>query len=266
MKRDSEIQKAFEVADDSLQAIQAYHLYVTAAQKSSDKETISGYFPDVGIRITPAWARYYDKQKIIDFFNSDILEPIQARVSLIFVTSIFDDLLKRFIKHLTEKEFPQNRDANRNYKRRIEWAYTECKRCPLSVVGNEETLKRLPITFGIIDNSRRLRNLTVHNQGLFDKEYESDAIKSNGIKIQLHPDYCEFKKNPQRPIPAIIMTKDLLQFVWFHVEALHVLHNSIQEKFFGVTEGYSYQAERKPFELRRILFGNSEVGFNLTPS
>jgi hypothetical protein len=259
VKRDLEIQKAFEVADDSLQAIQAYHLYTIAAQKSSDKEKIAGYFPDGGIRITPLWGRYYDKHKLVDFFSSDIFERIQARVSLIYVTSVFDDLLSRFIKHLTEKGFPQNRNANANYRKRIMWAYTESKRCPLCAVGNDETLKRLPTTFGIIDDARRLRNLMVHNHGLFDAEYESSAIKSDGIKIQLHPNYSEFKKNPQRPIPAIIVTNDLLKFVWSHVEALHVLHNSIQEKFFHVTEGYSYQAERKPLELKRMLFGNSEV-------
>jgi len=87
MKRDPEIQKDFEVADDSLFAIQGYHLYAIAAQLSSDKAKIAGYFPNVGIRITFAWNRHYDKQKLIDFFSSAHFELIQAQVSLIYVTS-----------------------------------------------------------------------------------------------------------------------------------------------------------------------------------
>jgi len=259
MKRDPEIQKVFEVADDTLQAIQGYHLYAIAAQRSSDKDKIAGYFPDRGIRITPVWGRYYDKYKLVDFFSSAIFEPIQARVSLIYITSVFNDSLSRFIHHLNEKGHRQDCSAHAHYRKQIVWAYKKCKRCPLCAVGNEETLKRLPITFGIIDDARRLRNLMVHNHGLFNAKYESDAVISDGIKIRLHPNYSEFKRNPQRPISAIIVTKDVLEFVWYHVEALHVLHNSIQEEFFGVTEGYSYQAEKKPFELKRILFGNSEV-------
>jgi len=259
VKRDLEIQKAFEVADDSLQAIQGYHLYAIAAQKSSDKAKIAGYFPDVEIQITPGWDRYYDKHGLVDFFSSDIFEPIQARVSLIYAVSVFDDLLSRFIKHLTEKEFPQDCGARADYWRRIVWAYKECRRCPLSIVADKKILERLPITFGIIDNARRLRNLMVHNHGLFNLEYESSAINSDGIKIQLDPGYNEFKKNPQRHVPAIVLTKDLLLSIWFHVEALHVLHNSIQEEFFQVTEGYSYEVEGKPVELKRMLFGDSEV-------
>ena len=259
MKRDLEIQKAFEVADDSLQTIQHYHLYVIAAQKSSDKDKIAAYFPDRGIRITPVWGRFYDKHEIVDFFSSHYFEPIQARVSLVYVTSVFDDLLSRFIKYLTDKGFPQNCNASDNYRKRILWAYKECKRCPLSVV-NGETLERLPLTFGIIDDARRLRNLIVHNHGLFDQEYENSAIRSDGIDVQLHPNYSEFKKNPKRSIPATITTKDLLKFVWFHVEALHVTHNSIQEKFFHVTsDGYSYEAEKKSLELKNLLFGDSEL-------
>jgi hypothetical protein len=258
VKRDLEIQKAFEVADDSLQAVQDYHLYVIAAQKSSDKDKIATYFPDRGIRITPVWGRYYDKHEVIDFFGSHLFEPIQARVSLTYVTSIFDDFLSRFIKHLADKGFPQNCNADDGYRKRILWAYRECKRCPLSAV-NDETLKRLPMTFGIIDNARRLRNLIVHNHGLFDEDYENSAIRSDGIEVQLHPNYSEFKKNPKRSIPAIITTKDLLNFVWFHVEALHVAHNSIQEEFFHVTDGYSYEAEKKSLELKNLLFGDSEL-------
>jgi len=259
MKRAPEIQKDFEVADDSLQTILGYHLYTIAVQKSSDKAKIAEYFPDVGIRITFAWNRYYDRQELIDFFSSALFELIQARVSLIYVTSVFEDVLNRFVEHLNEKQFRQKCGLNPKYKDLILWAYRESKRCPLCVIGNEKTLEGLPTTFGIIDNARRLRNLIVHNHGLFNTKYEDGAIRSDGIKIELHNLYSEFKRSPQQAIPAIIRTEDLCPIIWAHTEALHVLHNSIQEEFFGVTEGYSYKAEKKRIELKRILLGNSEV-------
>lgn len=257
MNRDPAIQKAFEVADDSLQGVLGYHLYTIAAQRASDRKRVGEYLPDDRIPITFAWDRFYNKQELVDLFSSNFFELIQARISLIYATSVFDDVLSKFIQHLDEKGSHQK--CRSFYRERILWAYKECLRCPLSAVGNEETLARLPTTFGIIDNARRLRNLILHNHGLFDMRYETDAINSNGIKVDLHPHYKEYKKDPQKPFPIIITTNDLLQFIQAYIEVLHVLHNSIQEKFFGVTEGYSYQKENKPIDWKRLLFGSSKV-------
>jgi len=254
MKRDSDIQRVFEIADDSLQGVLGYHLYTIAAQKSADIEKVAMHLPDNKIRITFDWIRFYNKQELMDLFTSPFFELFQSRISLIATTNVFEAALKRFISFLNEKGKHQKRRTS--YKSRIEWAYQESLKCD---VGRTETLKRLPKTFGIVDNARRLRNLIVHNQGLFDLKYETEAIHSHGIEVDLHPDYEEFRKNPQKPIPLMITTEYLLRFIIAHIEVLHILHNGIQKRFFGVTEGYSYESEMKPIEWRSVLLGDSKV-------
>jgi len=254
MKRDADIQRVFEVADDSLQGVLGYHLYTIAAQKSADTEKISTYLPDDRIPITFDWDRFYSKQELVDLFTSPFFELVQARISLIATTNVFDAALNRFVEHLSEKGFPQK--PQQFYKQRIEWAYQESLK---SDVGNKDTLARLPKTFGIVDNARRLRNLIVHNHGLFDQKYATDAIDSNGIEIDLHPSLGEFAGNSKKVFPLMITTDYLIRFVKAHIEVLHVLHNGIQKRYFGVAEGYSYEKERKPIEWRSILLGSSKV-------
>jgi len=254
MKRDPDIQKVFEVADDSFQGVLGFHLYTIAAQKSADIEKIATHLPEDRIPITFDWDRHYVRQELIDFFTSPFFELVQTRISLIATTNVFEAALSRFIQYLNEKGFHQK--LHRSYKQRIEWAYQESLK---SDVGKKDTLDRLPMTFGIVDNARRLRNLIVHSQGLFDLKYETDAIASHGIEIDLHPGYKEFKKNPQKPIPLMITTDYLVRFIKAHIEVLHVLHNGIQKRFFDVTEGYSYELEVKPIDWRSILLGNSKA-------
>jgi hypothetical protein len=254
MKRDPDIQKVFEVADDSLQGVLGYHLYTIAAQKSADAKKIGTYLPDDRIPITFDWDRFYNKQELVDLFTSPFFELVQARISLIATTNVFDAALNRFVEHLSEKGFRQK--PRQSYKQRIEWAYQESLK---SDIGNKNTLDRLPGTFGIVDNARRLRNLIVHNHGLFDEKYKTDAIDSHGIQIDLHPGYDESKKPSKKAIPVLITTDYLIRFIRAHIEVLHVLHNGIQKRFFGVAEGYSYELERKPIEWRSILLGNSKV-------
>ena len=254
MKRDPDIQMAFEVADDSLQGVLGYHLYTIAVQKSADMEKIATYLPADRLPITFDWDRFYSKQELIDLFTSPFFELVQARISLIATTNVFDAALIRFIQHLNEKALQKKRQ--RYYKQRIEWAFQESLK---SDVGRKDTLDRLPRTFGIVDNARRLRNLIVHNHGLFDSKYETDAITPHDIVIDLHPDYEKYQKDRQTPIPVMITTAYLLRFIRAHIEVLHVLHNFIQKRFFGVTDGYSYKFETKPIEWRSILLGSSKA-------
>lgn len=254
MKRDPDIQRVFEVADDSMQGVLRYHLYTIAAQKSADSEKITTYLPDDRIPITFDWDRFYNRKELVALFTSPFFELVQTRISLIATTNVFDAALNRFIEYLSEKGFRQK--PRRSYKQRIEWAYHESLS---SDVGNKNTLGRLPETFGIVDNARRLRNLIVHNHGLFDQKYGTDVIDSYGIKIDFHPAYDESLVLSKNAIPVMITTDQLIRFIRAHIEVLHVLHNSIQKRFFGVTEGYSYQLERKPIDWRSILLGSSKV-------
>jgi hypothetical protein len=254
MKRDSDIQRVFEIADDSLQGVLGYHFYTVAAQKSADVGKVSTYLPPQ-LPMTFEWVRFYIKQDLVNLFTSPFFELFQSRISLIATTNVFEAALTGFIGFLSKNELYDGPPIKEPYKRHIEWAFRESLR---SDIGNKETLGRLPKTFGMIDNARRLRNLIVHNHGFFDERYRTDAIDSAGIEIDLHPSYNEFIGSGKE-IPIVFATDYLVRFILAHIEVLHVLHNGIQNRFFGVTDGYDYRREGKRIEWRSILLGSSKV-------
>jgi hypothetical protein len=178
---------------------------------------------------------------------------------------VFDVALDGFIGYLTAKGHPQylgNRKLKEPpLKQCIQWAYEQLFECD---IGDTEAIKRLPTTFGIIDNARRLRNLIVHNHGLFDESYEKDAIDSNRLVVDLHPHYTIFKTNPQKPVPIMMATGDFLKFAKAHIEVLHLLHNFIQKKYFRFQKAYDYREEKKAIEWDRVLWGNAKVRVQFT--
>jgi len=233
-----------------------YHLYAIACQRAVDKGKIAKHLPDDAITITFDWKRYYSEEELIDLLSSPFFELVQSRISLIATTSVFDAALTKFIRRLNDMRLIDRHQLPRNYRDRIEWAYRASLK---SNVGRKETLERLPMTFGMLDNARRLRNLITHNNGIFDMQYETSAITSDDIQVQLHPDFERFKENPEELIPVVITSEELLRFIWAHIEVLHVLHNHLQKTFFGVDDGYSYEREEKPIEWRSMLLGGSKV-------
>lgn len=247
MDPNPDIKKTFEIADDSLQGVLGYHFFVTAMQNGANPEKISGYLPDGVIPHTYSWDRHYQKQHLIGTL-SPIFELYQSRISLIAMVNVFEVAIKNFIRGLDQNEHPQALKRD-NYKERIKWARSQCN------FGDSAAIPRLPKTFGKIDNARRLRNLIVHNHGLFTEFYEKDAIKHTDFKIQLHPDYAGFKKNQQILTSAKLTTNDIVDFSRSHIEVLHILHNSIQKDYFGFTDQYSYAVEQKPIEWDKVLWG-----------
>jgi len=141
------------------------------------------------------------------------------------------------------------------YKRRLEWAFYVSKRC---IIGDQNAIERLPKTFGILDNTRRLRNLIIHNHGIFNDIYRRDSINVKEIEKVVHPQYQVYNKS-NKPIPAIITHKDIIDFSRAHIEVLHVLHNQIQKEYYGHLEPYSYRKEKKPIEWNKVLWGNSNT-------
>jgi len=269
MKRDSDIQRVFEIADNSLQGVLGYHFYTMAAQKSADAIKIATYLPDDKIPMTFEWVRQYNKQELIDLSTTPFFELVQSRVSFIYIVNVFDATLTRFVELLYEKglhhELPaefvkrlskKGSQAIISYKELIKWAYQESLK---SDIGTKEALGRLPKTFGIVDNARRLRNLIVHNHGFFDEGYRTEAIDSAGIEIDLHPSYNEFIAS-RKEMPILFATEYLIRFILAHIEVLHVLHNGIQDRFFGVADGYDYRREGKRIEWWSMLLGSSKVG------
>lgn len=264
MNRDSDIQRIFETADDSLQGVLGYHFYVIAMRKGVDQEKLLEHLPDRSIPHTFSWVRYYDKQDLVNSFNPLIFELFQSRISLIAMTNVYEVVLENLISCLNKKGHPQYLNAKRlrdnkklHYKDCIKWAYDEAKKCD---IGDKEAIKRLTITFGLIDNARRLRNLIVHNHGLYNIRYEKDVINYKDITEELHPHYSQvFKKKPERPTPVMITTKDIIRFSQAHIETLHVLHNSLQKNCFGFPDAYDYREENKVIEWEKVLLGNAKV-------
>lgn len=255
MHRDSDIQRVFETADDSFQGIIGYRLYTAAMQDAVDPERILQFLPRESFQTTFSWIRYYQRHDLVKAFEKPKLEFYQSRILLVSLTSIFDATLLDFIQHLHRKGSLKSMPRN-NYKPRIEWAYETSLGAK---IGEKAAIERLPRTFGIIDNARRLRNLLVHNQGLFRQKYERDAIKKKGMIVDLHPFYEVFRENPEKPVPVVINWNYLQRLILAHIEVLHILHNEVQRKFFGVSKGYSYAREGKPIVWERVLWGRANV-------
>lgn len=264
MNRDVNIQRVFEIADDSLQGVIGYHLYVGAIQKAVEIDKVQEYLPAESIHITFSWVRYYRKQDLIDAFAGPYFELLQSRISLISMVNVFEVALSNFILHLRRKgirQFQKKSGGRLSYKDHLKWAYKQSLKCD---IGDKGAIGRLPMTFGIIDNARRLRNLIVHNHGLFSDYYERDVIDSYGVIADFHPHYEVYKANQKRPTPVIIDSGYFHRLIQAHIEVLHVLHNSIQKEYFGVSKGYSYAEERKPIDWRRVLWGEAKVQVQLS--
>ena len=227
-------------------------------QSASDVEKITKYLPDVSFPMTFSWVRFYEKENLVQAFNAPVLEIYQARISLTSVVTAFEVALDGFINHLVKKGCIKEPKNQKSVKHCIEWSYNQLFPC---YVGEAKAVERLPETFGIIDNARRLRNLIIHNQGLFDEGYEKDIIKFRDIKADMHPDYSIYKANPQKPTPAVFGTAYFLRFSMAHLEALHLLHNELQKKYFGYDLGYDYHVENKAIEWNTALWGTANVTF-----
>ena len=89
------------------------------------------------------------------------------------MVSVFEVALENLIKSINEKGHIQHLPSRLSARRRLLWAYNSSLKCD---IGDKEAIKRLSMTCSIIDNARRLRNLIVHNQGIFNiyftKNYE----------------------------------------------------------------------------------------------
>ena len=227
-------------------------------QSASNIEKITEYLPNVSFPMTFDWVRFYEKQDLVQAFKPPVLEFYQSRISLTSVVTAFEVALDGFINCLVKKGYNQEIKNQNQIKHCIKWAYEQLSPC---YIGYKDAIERLPVTFGIIDNARRLRNLIIHNQGLFDQGYEKDAIRFRDIRIDMHPHYSFYEANPQKPIPVILNTADFLRFSKAHLEALHLLHNEIQKKYFDYNLGYDYRVENKAIEWNKALWGSANVVF-----
>lgn len=259
MNRDKEIQKIFETADDSLQGIIGYHMYVAAMENAADYHQIMTNLPDQQFQMTFSWIRYYSKQTLLEAFKPPKLELYQSKILLVAMTGVFEASLVGFVEALDRRGFQQHlpkRGKRPGYKDYLRWAYDQASKCD---IGDKHALGRLPQTFGMIDNARRLRNLIVHCGGLFDQIYERDVLSYKDIVVDLHSYYEQFKRNLRKAVPVIIDRQYFHRLMLAHIEVLHILHNRIQEEYFEVLDGYSYRREQKPIDWERVLWGKAKV-------
>jgi hypothetical protein len=118
-------------------------------------------------------------------------------------------------------------------------------------VASKPMMDRLPDVCLDVDDARRLRNLFVHNRGLFNKTYEDGALKINR-RTKLHPLYLKYRENPQKHVAVLLTPEEYISYSRSHIELLHDLHDLIQRKYFGLTgAGYYYPSELPRLKPKR---------------
>jgi len=249
MPRDNDIKKTFEIADDGMQGVIGYFFYVLACKNSADTNTILSNLPKDCIHVTHEWVRFYKPIGLTQAMKS-YFEPYHARVCLISVISLFEGALKNFIERLY-KTRKINRRPKNNYKRRLEWAFEMALK---SDYGSKAMIARIPDLCLHVDHARRIRNLWMHNNGLYDSGYEK-GISLSGRAPIIESSYQEYKKAPKKKIPVILKPEGFLGMSLSHIELLHQLHYYIQKKYFGQKKAYSYKALKKGIEWHRLLIG-----------
>lgn len=249
MPRDAEIKRAFEVADDSMQGVIGYFLYGIACKRAADKSGILEHLPKETIQITHEWNRYYQPEDL-HAAMCECFEPYHARVALISVISIFEGALSRFVERLTAEQ-KIGRQPRSGYKARLTWAFALALE---STYGSRAIVARVPDLCLLIDHARRIRNLWMHNNGLFDARYATDGIPVPGSKPVVDPLFDK-SNGGTKPVSLVLIPGTFLSMALSHIELLHHLHDVIQRRHFGQKKSYSYRASRKSIEWHRCLTG-----------
>jgi hypothetical protein len=168
------------------------------------------------------------------------------------IAGAFEAALLGFRNRLEECGISQAKGANPEYKSRLDWAF---ERLTTTSYGTTGMISRLDENRRKVDHGRRLRNCVLHNNGLFNTRYETDAIPIKG-RVELHPDFAKFKADPAVRVPIVLTRLEFDDLYKAHVELLHQLHDVLQREDFGYTgKGYSYADEGKMIQWERILTG-----------
>jgi hypothetical protein len=252
MARDATTLAIFTTADDAIQGLLGLHACINAAYDLVPKDQLVERLPKGQFRLTHEWARHYDPSKLVDA-TEQFFEFVQCRTSLTSLVSIVEAAVERLIGRLDELGrivSPPDR-----YKTQLRWVFETVKDANIDA---STMLARLPETCGDVDNARRLRNSIAHNNGKYDDMYGNDAIDDGWVRVQTEREYAIYRRDGHMPI--FLTNRRFEHFCRSHVEALHVLHNTIQSKFFGHHEGFNYRREGKRIEWYRIMSGRKSVG------
>lgn len=244
-----QIKRVFEIADDGIQGVVGYFHYVKVCQNNSRKKEIINSLPNSdktkpAIQITWDWKRYYSPEELYQVMEK-IFKFYHVRIAVISLVSIFEGSLTNFIERLDEAR-KISRPPRDSYKARLEWAFTESKH---SKIKSSKDILDICLD---VDHTRRVRNLWMHNNGLFNDRYGNDYIDVNGRNPILMEGYKKYMKT-KKPTPVILNPDIFTTISLSHITLLHHLHDAIQRKYFGETEGYSYKGEKKRIEWHRVL-------------
>lgn len=251
MPKNIDIQRIFEIADDSLQGLLGYYMYVTSAGGCAEKNCILSKLPKDRIPITHAWDRFYIPNELVTVMEK-VFVHYQTRVCLVAMVNIFEVATRSFIDCLQHAGHSQTIPANpKHYKNRLEWVF---EKVATSTIPDRTIQARITYLCLDVDHARRLRNISVHNNGLFDDEY-AKGVEVDGQKPLIHPNYVHYIKDKSKPVPMILHPTDYVQLSKSHIELLHVLHYEIQRQDFGDNTGYSYRDENKAIQWQRLLLG-----------
>ena len=253
MPRDHQIKRAFEAADDAMQGAIGYFLYGIACKKKAPPEDVESELPPDSIGITHDWIRYYNPRDLCNAMEL-CFEAYHARVALIAVVSAFEAALKSFAERLAATgKVAKLKDG---YKDRLKWAFNVALK---STYGTPQMKARIPALCLHVDHARRIRNLWMHNNGLFDARYATDVVQVPGHKPIVVPTYVEhFQKRRRRVVPIVLTGEGFFALAKSHIELLHQLHDTIQRIHFGQVQSYKYSRLKKGIEWQALLLGASE--------
>ena len=266
MDGDPKIKSAFELADDAMQGLLGYHLYVAASAKTASFGDKFSRLPKDAIPHTWSWNRFYSAKELIENMEK-LFDFIHARFSLVMLVAIFEVAIRDFAARFNEESEekydlfkgvnPKKPGYKTLLKRAINFAILN-KESHFDGAQDEENKRKIQRVLDLcldVDDARRLRNQFIHHHGLFDESYEKSAIEING-KIRRHPHYLKLRKNPKEKVPVLLTPEEYIAYSRSHIELLHYLHDLIQRKYFGLTgSGYYYKGEGKLIEWRRVLIG-----------
>jgi len=187
----------------------------------------------------------------------DSFEFMHCRTALSGLVANFEVALQRFHEtlwrdgHLGAKG---GKYKERNYKDLLRWAFHVVNK---SQCGSPTMLAGLPDTCGKVDNARRLRNLSLHNNNKYNERYVTDAVTVPGVIPHFEVNHLSGVHNRE---PVFLTNHRFEELAYCHIELLHILHNTIQQKFYGCRHDYNYEAEGKMQELYRMVSGRRDVG------
>jgi hypothetical protein len=249
MPRNQEIQRAFEVADDAMQGVVGYWLYGNACRQAADDIAIQAFLP-AKFPMTHRWYRNYDQSDLTSAMN-ELYGPYHSRVALISIIGVFEAAIKGFMGRLKATGKLGKSVPRHSYKAKLTWVFEVALQ---SEHGSQEVISRIPDQCLGIDHARRIRNLWMHNNGLFNKQYEKDGIPVAGRGPIIDPSY-ELSQQGRKRVPVVLKPSRFLDMSKSHIDVLHHTHNVIQRIHYGHSKPYDYREAGKRIEWYRLLIG-----------